>query len=64
VIFFLVNNRQMATQFSEKEYSAPNSLFLRKKNWFFGDGVARFMPTGYSFQSFFEIDSPFKSKSA
>ncbi len=54
----------MATQFSEKEYSAPNSLFLRKKNWFFGDGVARFMPTGYSFQSFFEIDSPFKSKSA
>jgi hypothetical protein len=49
----------MATQFSE------NGVFCRKfpvvekkirqkatENWCFGDGVATFMPTGYSFQSF------------
>jgi hypothetical protein len=48
----------MATQFSE--YSVANSLFFEKKNspksdrelGFFGDGVATFMLTGYSFQSF------------
>jgi len=57
--FFLAKNRQMATQFSE------NGVFCRKfpvvekkirqkatENWCFGDGVATFMPTGYSFQSF------------
>jgi hypothetical protein len=46
--------------FLKTEYSAANSLFLNKKqirqkateNWFVGDGVATFMPTGYSFQSF------------
>jgi hypothetical protein len=41
--------------FLKTEYSVANSLFLRKKtteNWFFGDGVATFMPTGYSFRSF------------
>jgi hypothetical protein len=49
----------MATQFSE------NGIFCRKfpvygkknrqkatENWFFRDGVAAFMPTGYSFQTF------------
>jgi hypothetical protein len=52
----------MATpSFLKREYSVANSLFLRKKQKFakkrqktgvFVDGVATFMPTGYSFQSF------------
>jgi hypothetical protein len=59
MIFLGAKNRQMVTQFSE------NGIFCRKflvfeetiqqkatKNWLFGNGVATFMPTGYSFQSF------------
>ncbi len=45
--------------FLKTEYSVTNSLFLRKKfarkrqkTGFWGDGVATFMPTGYSCQSF------------
>jgi hypothetical protein len=45
--------------FLKTEYSVTNSLFSREtfakkrqKTGFFGDGVATFMPTGYSFQSF------------
>jgi hypothetical protein len=68
VIIFLAKNRQMARQFSE------NGIFCRKfpvfekkirqkatENWFLGDGVPTFMPTGYIF--FLEINLPLKSKS-
>jgi hypothetical protein len=72
VICFWAKNRQMATQFSENKIFCRNFPVFEKKKFakkqqktgFFGDGVATFMPTGYSFQSFFEINSPVKSKSA
>jgi hypothetical protein len=59
VILFLAKNRQMATQFSENgifcgKFPVFEKTFRQKatENWFFGDGVATFMPTCYSFQSF------------
>ncbi len=54
MILLLAKNRKTATQFSE------NGIFCRKfpvfekknrqkatENWFVGDGVATFMPTGF-----------------
>jgi hypothetical protein len=59
MIFFWQKIAKWRYSFLKTEYSVANSLFLRKKfantlqkNWFFGDGVATFMPTGYTFQSF------------
>jgi hypothetical protein len=59
VILLLAKNRQRATQFSENgifgcKFPVFEDKFRQKatENWFFGDGVATFMPTGYSFQSF------------
>jgi hypothetical protein len=56
---FLAKNRQMATQFSESGTFCRKFLVFEKKilqkvteNWFFGDGVTTFMPTGHSFQNF------------
>jgi hypothetical protein len=55
----VAKNRQMATQFSENGiFRAKFPVFEEKirhkatENWFFGDGVAIFMPTCYSFRSF------------
>jgi hypothetical protein len=59
VILFGAKNRLMATQFSENGILCCKFPVFEKKirqkateNWFFGDGVATFMPTGYTFQSF------------
>jgi hypothetical protein len=59
VILFLAKNHQTATQFSENGIFCCKFPVFEKKNrqkatenWFFGDGVITFMPTGYSFQSF------------
>jgi hypothetical protein len=59
MILFLAKNRQTTTQFSENKIFCYKFLVFEKKNrqkatenWFLGDGVATFMPTGYSFQSF------------
>jgi hypothetical protein len=56
--FFLAKNRQMATQFSENGIFCCKSPGFEKnirqkatKNWLFADGVATFMPPGYSFRS-------------
>jgi hypothetical protein len=55
----LAKNRQMVTQFSENRIICCKFLIFEKKirqkvteNWFFGDGVATFVPTGYNFHSF------------
>jgi hypothetical protein len=52
---------QKSPQFSENGIFCCKFRIFEKKirqkateNWFFGDGVATFMPTGYSFQSFFK----------
>jgi len=57
--FFLARNRQMVTQFSENGIFCGKFPVFQKKirqkateKWSFGDGVATFMPTGYSFRSF------------
>jgi hypothetical protein len=49
----------MATQYSENgKFCGKFPVFEKKirqkatENWFFADGVATFMPPGYSFQSF------------
>jgi hypothetical protein len=67
VICFSAKNRQMARQFSENGIFCRKFAVLEKKirqkateNWFLGDGVATFMPTGYSF--FLEINLPVQSK--
>jgi hypothetical protein len=51
-----VKNRQMVTRFSKNGIFCRKFLIFEKKirqkateNWFFGDGVATFMLTGYSF---------------
>jgi len=54
-LFFWAKSRQMPTQFSENGNIPCIWEKIRQKateNWLFGDGVASFMPTGYSFESF------------
>jgi hypothetical protein len=59
VIFFGEKSPNGYRVFPKKEYSVTKFPVFEKnirqkttENWFFGDGVATFMPTDNSFQSF------------
>jgi hypothetical protein len=71
VIYFFGENRQMATQSSEKGIFCHKFPVLRKtfakkatENWFFWGWCRHIYAYWLQFSEFLEINSPVKSKSA